>query len=442
MPQYSYATYADALSALASRLYDPSFQQWTQAELLGYLYESLRTWNALSCFWRAEMVFTPQQNVWWYDLRTQPATIIPYTMTQQEIIQQVENHLLEPPTPDKWSGSSQFSLGDLTQALQRRQDDTLGTTACTITRSTPDAPINTRVPLGDNIIDIRRVAWLPTPGFGYSNKILRQSDMWASRAFDSHYMVDAPEPPSTWMQNTEPPPSFDADRVPPVTGVYDVLSVNSGENWIPGTDGPLSVPDDWSWVMKWGALMDLLSRESNSKDELRAQYCKARYQEGLALLESMPTALAFRMNNVPVALDAVKNGDDFNPAWQSQAGGYPMSAYAFGNLIALGPMPNSSTAYSATVSVVRNAPVVGPYIQVARDCFDAIIDYAQHLAMFKAGGTEFVATIALYKNFQKKASQYNGKLKEMGFFEMPQLELSVAQEQQNRRYLPGTGPSD
>lgn len=438
---YSYATFGDALGALGSRLYDPGAQQWTATEMIGYIVESLRTWNALSGFWRSEMVFPLALNVWWYDLKTLSSSNIPYTVTQWDIIKQIENHLLEPPTPDSWSGSSQFNLYDISIALQRRQDDTLGTTGCIYTRSTPSADITTRTVLPDTAIDIRRVAWIPSAGFGYSNKVLKQSDMYAARAFNPYYTTVAEGPPSTWLQNTEPPLSFDVDQIPPVPGTYDVLTINSGSPWVIGTNALLSIPDDWSWVIKWGALSDLLSRESNAKDTLRAEYSRKRYVEGLALLESMPTVLALRLNNIPMAVDPLKSGDDYNPRWQAAASGAPRSAYAAGNLLAF-TAPDSGTAYSATVSTVSNAPIGGSFIQVARDDFDAIIDYAQHLAMFKSGGAEFAATIPLYQNFQRKAAQYNSKLKEMGFFSMEQLDLSQNEEQQRPRYLVGAGPAD
>lgn len=441
MPSYTYATFSDAISVLGARLYDRSFQQVTQQECLSYLVESLRTWNALTSFWRSEMVFSLEQDNWWYDLNSVTGTIVPYTVTKFQLIQQVQNHLLEPPNPAVWTGSLQFSMQDLTSALQRRQDDTLGTTGCTLTRSLVNAPVQRRVTLADNVIDIRRVVWMPETGFGYSNKILKQGDMWASRAFNPYYTTASQGPPGTWMQNTEPPPSFDVDRDPPVAGNYEVITVDSGPVWNAGQDSLLNIPDDWTWVFKWGALMDLFSRESNAKDSLRAEYCRRRYQEGLALLTSAPTVLAVRLNNIPMAVDALRSGDDFNPLWQTLAAGAPTSAYVAGNLVAFGRKPNSSTAYSATVSVVQNAPVDGAFVQVARDDYDAIIDYAQHLAMIKQGGSEFAASISLYQNLQYKASQYNGKLKEMGFFSMPQMDLGNIEEVRNARYLPGTGPS-
>jgi hypothetical protein len=464
---YSYATLTDALNQLASRLFDPTFQQWTQAELTGYIREALRTWNALTSFWRAEMAFPLTNNAWWYDLRAQPGTLIPYTVTKYEMVSQLENHLLEPPTPAAWSGSGQFSLQDLNTALQRRQDDTLGATAVTVNRSLVNAPIQTRVVLPDNTIDLRRVVWLPTPptsGPRTPNKILRQSDRWAERAFQPLYTVAGPQAPSNWMQNTEPPPSFDVDAVPNLTGSYEVLTVNAGPVWLPGTDGALTVPDDWTWVFKWGALWDLLSRESNSKDSIRAEYCKRRYLEGLSLMENAPTTLALRLNNIPMGVDAVRNGDDFNPSWMgigltwaevtetwnqatftwASTAGIPNVAYSMANLLAFGPAPSVGANYSATVSLVQNAPVPmnpGDFIQVSRDDFDTIIDYAHHLAMFKAGGAEFLATVTLYTGMEKKAAWYNGKLKEMGFFSMDQLEIGTWQESRSPRYAVGTGPA-
>lgn len=441
MPAYSYITFPQAVTILGARLYDSSFQQWGQGELQSYLVEALRTWNALTGFWRSEMVFSLEADEWWYDLNTVSGSVVPYSVTKFDLITQIQNHLLEPPNPGSWSGSSQFTLQDLLTALQRRQDDTLGTAGCTVTKSLVNAPIQRRIFLADDVVDIRRVAWIPETGFGYSNKILRQGDMWASRAFNPYYTTVQQGPPSNWMQNTEPPPSFDVDSDPPVAGQYEILSVNSGTAWAAGQDTLVSVPDDWTWVFKWGALMDLFSRESNAKDSLRAEYCRRRYQEGLALLEQAPTVLAARLNNIPIAIDAVASGDRYNPNWQTLSAGTPTSAYVYGNLVAFGRKPNSSIAYSATLSVVQNAPVdVTQPVQVARDDFDAVVDYAQHLAMIKQGGSEFAASIALYQNFQQKASQYNGKLKEMGFFSMPQMDLGNLEDKINARYLPGTGP--
>jgi len=448
MPNYSYATLQNAADTLDARLYDTSigvpYQQYTLAELTSYIREALRTWNALTGFWRAEMTFPTMANQWWYDLAVQPGSIIPYTVTQNEIIQIIENHLLEPTTPSyplAWIGSTQFSASDLLAALQSVQDDLLGTTACVITQSTVNAVNVPRTILSDIVIDIRRVAWLPQSG--YKNKPLKQSDFWAERAFKPSYTVLPAQPPSVWMQNTEPPPSFDVDTPPPVAGMYDILTVNSGPAWLTSGGSLMNMPDDWTWVVKWGALAELLGRESPAKDTLRADYCLKRYKEGLALLENAPLLLAVRINNIPISIGSIRSADDFSPTWQSDPPARPRSVRNTRNMLALGPAPDG--VYSVTASVCQNAPVPsapGDYIQIARDCYDAIINIAQHLATFKVGGAEFLATIPLYQNAQKKAAEYNGKLKEMGFFEFPQLDLSQQQERRGGRYLPGTNPAD
>lgn len=446
---YQYATLQNALDALDARLYDTAvgvpYQFWSQAELTLYIREALRTFNALAQFWRVEMTFNLTQNAWYYDLAVVSGTVVPYTVPQSELIQVIENHLLEPPTstyPLIWLGSTQFDVNNILSALQRRQDDTLGTTACVITRSTVNAPLVPRTTLGDTTIDIRRVAWLPGTA-AYSNRPLNQSDMYAERAFNSGYTTAPARPPNSWMQNTEPPISFDVDNVPPVVGEYDLLTVESGTAWSGGSGALMGLPDDWTWVIKWGALADLLSRESPAKDTTRAAYCKARYEEGLALLENAPMVLAARINNIPAAVDSFNSADAFNPGWQALAAGKPKSIYNARNILAVAPKPDAAITYSATISICQNAPVpvnLGDYIQIAKDCYDSILDIAQHLAAFKMGGDEFTRTIPLYQKAQMKAAQYNGKLKEMGFFEMPQLDISQQQEAEAGRYLPGTKP--
>jgi hypothetical protein len=444
VPNYTFSTLSQAQAVLAARLYDPTYQQWTAAELTGYIQESLRNWNALATVWRAPMTFSLTQGVQWYQLRTQSGTIIPYTVSQISIIEQIENHLLEPNTssyPLSWSGSAQFGIQDLLSACQAKQDEILGVTGCTLTESLVSASVSSvKTLLPDTTLTIRRVAWIP--GSIYTAKPLKQSDMFTERAFNPGYATEGSAPPSVWMQNSEPPPSFDVDTIPDVTGNYDVLTANSGPAWSASSGSLLTIPDDWTWLIKWGALFDILSRESLAKDELRAEYSKRRYEEGLKYLAAAPTVLSVRINNAPIATDSVYDADAFNPVWQSGPQTHPQQSYVAGDLMAFAGPPDAGS-YSVEAWVVQNAPVPssgGDYLQVARDTFDTIIDYAQHLAMVKSGGDEFAKTVPLYQKFQRKAALFNGKIKEMGFFEMPMADLSQLEEQRNPTYSKGSGP--
>ncbi len=441
MAGYTYATLAQAQASIMSRLYqsatDSTQQFWTAAEITVYVVEALRTWNALTSFWRAEFPFPLVQNQFWYSIPDQTSSLRPFTLTDQTLLAAIEYHLLEPLTssyPLSWTGSLQFSVADILESLTRNQNQVLGSTGCTITQADVPAPVaSQRIFLSDSSIDIRRVAWIPATGFGFVNAPLRQTDAWAKRAFDYGYTTAPQEPPDTWMQSAEPPLSFDVDRQPPVTGEYDVLTVNAGATFNAVTAQTLSVPDDWSWVIKWGAMADLFSRESNAKDSLRAAYCAQRFEEGCRLMAESSALLNLQVNGIPLFVDAVTNGDNFNPLWQSAAAGAPSSCYTAGlNLIAF-PAPDAGP-YSVMATVVKNAQVpsaAGDFIQVARNDYDAIINYAQHLALVKVGGAEFLATVPLYQAFVKQAAQYNRKLATMGQFQMPMYEVSQLESERN-----------
>lgn len=443
MPGYSYATLAQAQADVAQRLYeslsDSTREFWTDTEITAYICEALRTWNAFTSFQRAEFSFNLVQGQWWYDIPSQTGSIRPYTLTDNDIIQMIEYHLLEPVTssyPLVWSGSTQFSLADILDNLTQAQDQVLGTSGCTITRSTVNAPIiKQRIFLNQIVIDIRRAAWIPDADQGFSARPLRVTDMWEKRAFDGRWTTAAQAPPRNIIQSTEPPVSFDVDRTPPVPGSYELLTVNSGAVFDTTAAQSLTIPDDWSWLIKWNALENLLGREGVAKDALRQAYCQQRFDHGVQVLANSPAVLALQLNGQPLFIDAVRNGDDFNSGWQAKAQGTPRSCYTAGlNLIGF-PQPDAGP-YSALVSCVQNQPVPvnsGDYIQVSKDDYSSILDMAQHLGAFKMGGSAFANTIPLLQGFMKRASIYNSKLLQLGQFTMPTYEISQLDEQRQPR---------
>lgn len=442
---YTHATFNEAISALSARLYGSAF--FTNTELGVYICEALRTWNAYTSFWRRDFVFDLLINTHWYDLITPATSLRKLTLTDFDLLTSIDYHLLEPNIavyPLVWAGSSQFAITDILSAIQRRRDELLGITGCYLSVINYPA-VPGAIYVADSTIDIRRIAWLPTPGFGYTNRTLRSSDPWSKQSFDPNYTIAAPKPPTNYLQSTQPPLSFTVDSTPPCAGLYEVISTNSGAALTTLASHQLLVPDDWAWVIKFGAMADLLARESNAKDSLRAQYCEQRYREGTVLLSQAASLLALRINNVPVQIDSARNGDDFNSTWQALAASTPKSAYTAGlNLVGFGPKPDSSTAYSVTATVVENAPVPtagGDSIQLSHEDYDAVLDYAQHLAMVKVGGAEFLATIPLYARFIKQAALYNSKLTELGQFQKAIYDIGGLQEERKPRFG-GMTPQD
>lgn len=420
MATYNYITLSQAQQELSNRLYDRSQIFWSQSELLVYIQEALMTWNALTAYWRDDFTFPSVATTTWYDLTAQTNSLRPYTVTDVSLYETIEYHLLEPATginPYPPTASSQFTADDLLNAVQRRRDELLSITGCTVNRRLIGA-VAGRITLPDTVIDIRRIAYLPSVT-GQSPSVLWPDDAWSEQSFNVDYTLAPAGTPLTYLQSVQPPISFDTDVPPAYAGSYELLTIEAGAALSPTSPSTLLVPDDWTHVIKWGALADLLSRESDARDVPRATYCEQRYRLGVAALAAAPALLALRINNLAVQIDSVRGGDLYDTAWQAATPGAPTKGYYAGlNLLALAAQP-SSTAYSQTVTCVENAPLPSAPtdpVQVAREDLDAILDYAQHLAAFKQGGAEFAATMPLFQRFLKAASLYNSKLLQLGEF--------------------------
>lgn len=430
---------ADALTALGSRLADSGSQFWTDAEKTLYIQEAFRTWNALTAYWRGDFLITTVRGEVFYDLSNDceiTNTLRGRELTAADLLTVMQYQLLEPPVGvGAWAGSTQFSQDDLAQALRRRRDECVGASGCSIKRILVPANAG-RTVLPDTVVDIRRVAFIPAPDQG-PPVVLWQTDEWALQQMQARYTTSAGGTPEYFSVSTEPWLEMDVYPQPNVPGQYEILAVATGVVGTEPTPSQLEVPDDWTWVLKWGALADLLSRESSAKDELRAKYCEMRYRQGMSMLAVAPALLALRLNNVPLQIDGIKAADTYQTSWQSRAQGPPDGGYIAGmDLLAVTPPP-SVGPFSMTATVVMNAPVPtagSPCLQIGRDLYDIVVDYAHHLAAFKMGGAEFVATMPMLERFVQAALLYASKLSEQAEFQRVIYSLQAREQALDPRY--------
>src|SRR3990167_4084801 len=134
---YTAITLLQALNQLAARLLDPSFVRWSSPERTVYLQQALRTWNALTGFYRGQGSFTTQPGEPFYSLPSVLAALRAQTYTDANAIDQVILHLLEPvPVGGVWVGTSQFTLTQVIDAVQKARDEFLLKTGVVHTRST------------------------------------------------------------------------------------------------------------------------------------------------------------------------------------------------------------------------------------------------------------------------------------------------------------------
>lgn len=424
---YKYLTLAQAQAALALRLSDVNNIFWTAAELTYYIVEALREWNAITGVWAADYLFninTPGNGVApFINLSTAAGSPRPITLTDQYLITLMQYHLLEPPNGNAtWTGTSQFSLPDLEQALQRRQDEViLLTNYLPLPLTGTGYPIvvtanQQRVLLGSNVLEARRATWTPVLPANSTPLTLRKEDPGSIQRY-SRLAALSPQTPKAYSVTSQPPLTLDLNYPPNTSGTLAVMALIQGTVFAPPAATLLSIPDDWAWVLKWGALSDMLSKESEARDEARAKYCLDRYTQGLDMMRKCPWILQATVNGYPVYITGIDEMDNYSYGWQYTSTARPSVVEAGMDSVVICPPVTQLTP--VVLRLVQSAPVpaaANDFVQASGDTIDVILDEAQHLASFKQGGSEFADTAPLHSNFLQSAILSNSRLAELGIF--------------------------
>lgn len=396
---YTQPTLSDAIAALAARLNDQATVHWVNDELKLYLQESLRTWNAWTAHFRDQASFTTTPGDAFYDLPVQIPTLRQQSVSNWDLVTAIQYALQEPATPAAWSGTDQFALDQLSTAIQRRRDQFLRETGAVVTRALityGGPPVTGPLQLPEEILYIRRVAWRPT-----ATQLLRpltRTDEWGANAYAPSWSIQ-PTAPRAYSVSVTPPLSM--QLIPPTSnpGTLDLVSVNKGAQVAQSVDASLGIPNDWAWVVKWGALADLLQGDGLALDPQRAAYCEARWQQGIGLAKSASVVLTAWINETPVRIGSLSDADSYNPLWQLVPDVPRTVLLAGQTLLALTPPPGSvGGPWTITLDVVRNAPIpsdAADILQISQDVYDSILDYAQHLALFKEGAGQLQLAQAL-----------------------------------------------
>jgi hypothetical protein len=417
---YGYITLSQMQAELAGRLGDPNSIFWTSSELTLCIREALRYWNATTMAWKSRFTFQTSASQSWYDLTQQANTPIPFTVNDSEVLSFLLYNLIEPQLlGGSYVGTDMFSLDDLTQAMQRRRDQFLLDTGMVTGQSViaaPPPPEN-QVTLADSTIDVKRVAFIDSAGV-YTT--MWRSDEWGAQSFQNNWNLK-PQTPNAFSVASVAPITLVVIPPPAGHGQLELVTVQSGAALNPPAGVLLGVPDDFAWVIRMGALADLLGKDGQARDAKRAEYAQARWTEGIALARIFNSVVNGYINGVQVFPQPLRSFSTYNANWQNQAGGLPTAIGIISwNLIAVASKPDSGP-YSLLFDLVRNAPVpssAGDFIQAGREDLDAILDYAQHLASFKSGGDEFMETVPLYQNTVRSAKNRNDRLRiEIPFYD-------------------------
>jgi hypothetical protein len=492
---FTWLTVSDAISELGQRLYiTPSTTSfWTSDELFSYLVRSLQMYNVLTNFWKVE--FSYNSTSLWNSLGALTDSPRLRTITDQQAYADLEYMLLEPSNlTSTWTGTIQFSISDLSQALQRRRDEMIQVSNCNQSLSTfiPLTPNTITTQLPSSNIDVARVRYLPLQfstsgaassgastitvssttgiangqlvtgtGIAYPTTVsgvgsgsiqisqpttgvvsgtlqfftantLYRDDTIAQEFYEAPLYQQPSGTPQTFSLSSEPPLSWIVDIPPTQPGNYEAVVLNSGAPFTPPTPTLLGIPDDLVFVLEYGALADLLSREPEATDRERAEYCMRRYQDGLQLMLKTPWIMLGKVNGVAVSCDSLRDMDNYSVNWDSDPSG-------FGPVIVTGGIDflAAPTNSNVGVTVLGNAPITDPsgtYLQIAPSDADTMYNLAQTRALFKRGGSSFKEALALEAEAIQFCSAKNTMLRSTGAFSDILMQRGQAQERAQNRY--------
>jgi hypothetical protein len=417
---YSYSTFAQLKTQLALRLSDSNQIFWVNAELGLLLTEALRAFGLCSAFWRDRGTFASVANTAFYDfgpvLKNGSGQLIRgHVVTDQYVIQQLQYALLENASSQSaWAGTDMFAYNDLANAIQNRlnqfhADTGLGMHRTVVNVASP--PIGRQV-LDQSIIDVRRVAWQGASPQNYFTTLWREDERLLTAA-DQGWSVN-PGTPEAYSIMAPPPLQLQLAPIPISSGHLELLTINS--TTLNPASGPtiLDLPDDLTPAIKWGALSDLLGKDGPARDQPRAQAAESMYQLYVKLARVLPVILHTELNGVPMIPVTLQEMDSSNPNWENITadGSNPVQDIVLVSIgmIALSAVPDK--AYSVTMDVVRATPTYADTdpIQLGREQVDMILDYAEHLALFKVGGEEWASTQKQAQSFIQQALTYNQRL--------------------------------
>lgn len=402
---YTAFTLADALSEMGSRLFDPLHVRWPEAELTIYIQQAIRTYNAFTNHFRESAAFSTVNKQAFYDLGTEIPSLRAQTYTVKDAVDEILWHLLEPPLNGLlWTGTQQYSLDDVLSALQQARDTFLLDTGIMVTSSTQAvaAPADGVVDLEETIVAVRRAAWTVN---GITAP-LRRDDQWGLVNYRLGWQTPRVASPLAIAFSALPPLKAQLAPVTSTPGTLDLLTINRGADPdLLVTNQPLGVPDDWAWVVVFGALAQLFQRDGLAMDPIRAQYCDSRWQDGITRAKAAAVVISADVNGTWTPLGSVPDADAYSSDWQTVSG-VPKRILTMGhNLVGLWPpagIPPTGGSYTVTLDVVRNAPIpveLSDPLQVGNEILNDLLDYAQHLAALKEGPQAMQASMGLLDQF-------------------------------------------
>lgn len=394
MGTYTERTFAEIKQDIADRLNDSLMVFWTEAELGFLCNESLRVYQTLTGYWRARVNVATTANQAFYQQML-------VNVTDAAVMTEILYHLVEVPTIP-YAGTDMFQAVDFPLTMQRRRAQFLSESNLYFQHSLiANTELTTdTMQLNQDTFAIARLAWL-AGNVTYTN-------LWPASQYSlNNLRIRTGSTPQAYAWDLRAPRII--EFAPPVTIApldnVEIIGAFAFDDIDPSDPQPLQVPNDFCWVVKYGALADLLKSDGQARDPKRAEYCEQRYQMGVQIAQAYRKVIRVTMQGCRFAPVKFNDLDTRRPGWQNTPA-QPDVAACEGGLLVFANIPDG--VYSIETDQIDETPVmVNAFdnIQIDQSNYDAIIGYAVHAAMFKVGGAEFEATMPLLQNMMALASE-------------------------------------
>lgn len=199
--------------------------------------------------------------------------------TDQQVLEEMQYLLVEPPNSGASLASDQWQIVDWIEALNDAQDELLRTVDVVLDdEELVTTPHATRHPLPEGTIAVKEMAWRDSSTVYY--RPLQPDDFFSLDNQIPDWEVTPATRPRVYMQD-EVPQLVVATAPPTVrTGVL-LATITKTQTDLSNTGVAFSVPDELVHVIKWRALETLLRRPGPAQDPARADYCRQRWEEGI-----------------------------------------------------------------------------------------------------------------------------------------------------------------
>lgn len=383
---------------------------WTQTEKYYAIWEALRVWGALTNYWRARGTFpwTAAASSPWTDLSVALPALRPRTVTLDQLTREIQFMCLEAANGISGTGmSGQISVSSILQALQRARnrfalDTRLPLEALSV--SYPVPPPDGLVSFNQSSVFVHRASWQDDQSSAWFN-------LWRDDAFgvDRAGLAQQTTIPEVFSESQLSPLQLQLSPIPAAAGELELIIVPSEVIDLTDPLSTFNLPDEWIHAVKYAALADLFSAESQNTDPLRANYAESRYQQALAFARDARSIHRMTIAGAPVPLDSVASLDAGSPYWRNQTGAVSVCGVMY-DFIAFSPGV-SDGSYTITAEVSQSAPIplsAGVAMPIGDEELANILDYATHVLTFKCGGREFSQTFAGYNSFLQAVAGRKG----------------------------------